>query len=50
LLSFGKTSKYKYDLAVNDLVMFEGNSTSELKQAFEEAVDDYPELCRDAGT
>ena len=26
---------------VDDLVSFEGNTVSELKQAFEEAVDDY---------
>lgn len=30
---------------INDLVMFEGTSVNELKSAFEEAVEDYIELC-----
>lgn len=30
---------------VNDLVTFEGESVNELKSAFEEAVEDYIELC-----
>ncbi len=32
---------------INDLVTFEGSSVKELKLAFEEAVDDYLELCAD---
>jgi len=32
---------------INDLVTFEGLSVKELKLAFEEAVDDYLELCAD---
>lgn len=31
---------------VNDLISYEGSSVSELKSAFEEAVDDYLELCK----
>ncbi|NLK46906.1 MAG: type II toxin-antitoxin system HicB family antitoxin [Treponema sp.] len=34
---------------VDDLVSFEGSSVSELKQAFEEAVEDYIILCKDNG-
>jgi len=30
---------------INDLISFEGSSVSELKAAFEEAVEDYLELC-----
>ena len=30
---------------INDLVTFEGDSVKKLKKAFEEAVDDYFELC-----
>ncbi len=30
---------------INDLVTFEGESVLELKQAFEDAVEDYFELC-----
>ncbi len=30
---------------INDLISFEGNSVAELKSAFEEAVEDYLELC-----
>lgn len=32
-------------LYVNDLVTYEANTTSELKQAFEESVDDYLDFC-----
>jgi predicted HicB family RNase H-like nuclease len=32
--------------AINDVVGFHGESVSELRQAFEEAVDDYLETCR----
>ena len=32
---------------INDLVTFEGESVSDLKNAFEEAVDDYIELCKE---
>ena len=31
---------------INDLITFEGESVSELKSAFEEAVDDYIALCK----
>jgi predicted HicB family RNase H-like nuclease len=34
---------------VDDLVSFEGSSVSELKQAFEDAVEDYIILCKDNG-
>jgi len=32
---------------INDLVTFEGESVKELKLAFEEAVEDYIELCKE---
>ena len=32
---------------INDLVTFEGDTVSELKQSFEEAVDDYLEFCKE---
>ncbi len=31
---------------INDLISYEGSSVSELKAAFEEAVEDYLELCK----
>jgi predicted HicB family RNase H-like nuclease len=34
---------------VNDLVTFEGDTVKQLKKAFEEAVDDYIELCQEIG-
>jgi predicted HicB family RNase H-like nuclease len=34
---------------VDDLVSFEGSTVAELKSAFEEAVEDYLELCQHAG-
>jgi len=34
---------------VSDLVTFEGDSVKALKQAFEEAVDDYLDLCESIG-
>jgi len=34
---------------VNDLVTFEGASVKQLKKAFKEAVEDYLELCKEAG-
>jgi predicted HicB family RNase H-like nuclease len=34
---------------IDDLVSFEGKSVVELKTAFEEAVDDYIELCKEIG-
>lgn len=34
---------------INDLISYEGISVSELKTAFEEAVDDYIELCEQNG-
>ena len=33
--------------AINDLIMFEGTSVNELKEAFHEAVDDYVETCKE---
>ena len=33
-------------IGINDLVTFEGSSVVELKNFFEEAVEDYIELCR----
>jgi len=32
-------------MGISDLITFEGTSVAELKRAFEEAVDDYLELC-----
>lgn len=34
---------------INDLVLFEGQSVNELIKAFHEAVNDYLELCKEAG-
>ena len=34
---------------VDDLITFEGESVKDLKAAFEEAVDDYLELCQSIG-
>lgn len=34
---------------IEDLVTFEGNSVPEIKGAFEEAVNDYIELCKENG-
>lgn len=34
---------------INDLVSFEGETVKKLKQAFNEAVDDYLETCRETG-
>ncbi len=34
---------------IDDLVSFDGRSVSELKKGFQEAVEDYIELCRTAG-
>jgi len=34
---------------IDDLVTFEGASVVEIKKAFEEAVDDYLVLCKEAG-
>lgn len=34
---------------VDDLVTFEARSVEELKEAFQEAVNDYIELCQEAG-
>jgi predicted HicB family RNase H-like nuclease len=39
-LFFGKIE------GINDLVTFEGNNVSEIKNAFQEAVDDYIDICR----
>ena len=35
--------------AINDLIMFEGTTVKELKNAFHEAVDDYLETCKEMG-
>jgi len=35
--------------AINDLIVFEGESVQALKKAFHEAVDDYVETCREMG-
>ena len=34
---------------INDLVLFEGESVSELENSFREAVDDYLETCEEIG-
>lgn len=34
---------------IDDLVSYEGTSVAELKKAFNEAVENYLELCREAG-
>ncbi len=34
---------------IDDLVSFEGRSVAELKRSFRNAVEDYVELCREAG-
>ena len=34
---------------ITDLITFEGNSVSEIKKAFQDAVEDYLELCKEAG-
>jgi predicted HicB family RNase H-like nuclease len=34
---------------IDDLVSFEGTTEKELEQAFQEAVDDYIETCKDLG-
>jgi len=35
-------------IGINDLIMFEGSSVDEIKVAFEEAVIDYLEMCKEA--
>lgn len=34
---------------IRDLVSYEGNSAKEIKQGFEEAVDDYLKMCQEQG-
>jgi predicted HicB family RNase H-like nuclease len=34
---------------IDDLISFEGKTVSELKKAFEESVNDYVKLCKEAG-
>lgn len=34
---------------IDDLITFEGSSVTELRRAFEEAIDDYLELCKTHG-
>lgn len=36
-------------IGINDLIVFEGTSVAELKEAFQEAMDDYLETCKDLG-
>jgi predicted HicB family RNase H-like nuclease len=36
-------------LGIDDLVSFEGSSVKELKKAFQEAVEDYIETCKEIG-
>lgn len=36
-------------IGVNDLIVFEGTSVTELKAGFKEAVDDYLETCKQIG-
>lgn len=36
-------------IGINDLINFEGSSVSELKNAFEEAVEDYLKTCSEIG-
>jgi predicted HicB family RNase H-like nuclease len=36
-------------LGIDDLVSFEGSSVKELKKAFQEAVEDYIETCKQIG-
>jgi len=36
-------------LGIDDLVNFEGTTEKELEQAFQEAVDDYIETCKQVG-
>jgi predicted HicB family RNase H-like nuclease len=36
-------------VGIDDLITFEGNTVEELKSSFEEAVDDYVELCSTIG-
>ncbi|MBO9572667.1 MAG: type II toxin-antitoxin system HicB family antitoxin [Chitinophagaceae bacterium] len=36
-------------LGINDLINFEGSSVRELKKAFQEAVEDYLETCKEVG-
>jgi predicted HicB family RNase H-like nuclease len=36
-------------LGINDVIAFEGDSVTEIRQAFEEAVDDYLALCAKIG-
>ncbi len=34
---------------INDLVTFEGTTVDEIKNAFQEAVDDYIDICKETG-
>lgn len=36
-------------IGINDLVTFEGSTVKELKKAFNEAVDDYLDTCKELG-
>ena len=36
-------------IGVDDLITFEGNDVSQLKKGFEEAVEDYLEICKSVG-
>ena len=36
-------------IGIDDLITFEGDSVEELKKSFEDAVDDYIDLCESTG-
>ncbi|WP_462265731.1 type II toxin-antitoxin system HicB family antitoxin [Mucilaginibacter sp.] len=36
-------------MGINDLITFEGTSVAELKEAFQEAIEDYLETCKSLG-
>jgi predicted HicB family RNase H-like nuclease len=36
-------------IGINDLITFEGTSVAELKEAFQEAIEDYLETCKTLG-
>jgi predicted HicB family RNase H-like nuclease len=47
--SSGDGLLYGKVIGINDLVTYEGASVKELKEAFEESVDDYLKTCKEAG-
>jgi predicted HicB family RNase H-like nuclease len=50
-IHFSSTDEVFYGkiLGIDDLISFEGASVKELKKAFEEAVEDYIETCKEIG-